>query len=422
LSVERLLAHYVRSPSHWTASSNILRKTDTPTDDPNMAKTAYYASVGPVLTLYDVDVDGATLTACGAIALPANIQYAWPHPSRHFLYVVSSNGGPGLVGDKHYASALAIDPASGALRLHGEPAALPSRPIHASVDGSGRYLLIAYNAPSNVTVHGLNADGSIGAPIAQPRDLDTGIYAHQIRLTPDNRTAILVTRGNNPGEGKPEDPGALKTFRFDDGVLSNLASIAPGDGPGKGYGFGPRHLDFHPAKPWVYVSVERQNKLYVYALDGQTGLSRTPRFIKETLTDPNTTVPQGAGAIHVHPNGKFVYLTNRTFPASGPGARNVAPGGENSVAAFAIDQANGEPALIQNLDGRGLQLRTFGIDPSGRLLAVAGIMAAKDGTLPAGITVMRIGADGKLAFARKYDVDVGKLQQFWSGMVTLPPP
>ena len=380
-----------------------------------MPKTVYYASVGPLLTLYDIDVDGAELIKRGAVTLPANIQYAWPHPSRRFLYVVSSSGGPGIAGDKHYASALSIDPATGALRPHGDPAALPSRPIHACVDASGRYLLAAYNSPSGVTVHRLEADGTIGAPVAQPGHLDTGIYAHQIRVAPDHRTVILVTRGNNAGEGKPEDPGAIKTFRFNDGVLSNLASVAPGNG----LGFGPRHLDFHPTKPWVFVSIERQNKLYVYALDSETGLSRAPLFTKETLSDPKTKVPQGTGPIHVHPSGKFVYLTNRTFPASGPGARKVAPGGENSVAAFAIDEATGEPRLMQNLDGRGLQLRTFGIDPSGRLLVVASIMAAEDGTLPAGITVMRIGADGRLSFVRKYDVDVGSVQQFWSGMVTL---
>ncbi|MFY9695386.1 MAG: beta-propeller fold lactonase family protein [Xanthobacteraceae bacterium] len=380
-----------------------------------MPKTVYYAGVGPALTPYDIDVDGAALSARSAVTLPANIQYAWPHPSRRFLYVVSSSGGPGIAGDKHYASALAIDPATGALRPHGEPAALPSRPIHACVDGSGRYLLTAHNTPSSVTVHRLNADCTIGAPVAQPGSLDTGIYAHQIRVAPDNRTVILVTRGNNAGEGKPEDPGAIKTFRFSNGVLGNLASIAPGNG----LGFGPRHLDFHPTKPWAFVSVERQNKLYVYALDGATSLARAPLFIKETLSDPNSAVPQGTGPIHVHPNGKFVYLTNRTFPASGPGARKIAPGGENSVAAFAVDPTTGEPTLLQNLDGRGLQLRTFGIDPSGRLLVVAGIMAAEDGTLPAGITVMRIGVDGKLTFMRKYDVEVGSAQQFWSGMVTL---
>jgi 6-phosphogluconolactonase (cycloisomerase 2 family) len=379
-------------------------------------RTVYYASVGPALTLYDIDVDNAALTRRTSVTLPANIQYVWPHPSRRFLYAVSSSGGPGIAGDKHFANALAVDPATGALRPHGDPVVLPSRPIHTTVDAKGEYLFIAYNQPSNITVHRLNADGAIGAAIAQPNKLDTGIFAHQVRVAPGNRVVMLATRGNNAGDGRPEDPGAIKTFGFDNGVLTDLASIAPGNG----LGFGPRHLDFHPTKPWAFVSVERQNKLYVYKLDAATGLARDPSFIMDTLSDPASPAPQGSGPIHVHPNGQFVYVTNRSFPASGPGSRQMAKGGENSVAVFAIDQTTGEPTRLQNLDGRGLQLRTFGIDPTGRLLVVASIMSLADGTLPAGITVMRIAADGRLSFMRKYDVDVGDQQQFWTGMVTLP--
>ncbi len=383
------------------------------------AKTVFYASVGPALTLYDIDVEAAALEKRGSIALPANIQYAWPHPSRRYLYVVSSSGGPGIAGDKHFASALVIDPASGALRPHGDPAALPSRPIHASLDASGEYLLTAYNNPSNVTVHRINADGTLGAPVAQRKDLDTGIYAHQVLAMPGNHAVILVTRGNNAEDGKPEDPGALKTYRFKNGVLSNLASIAPGNGPRAGFGFGPRHLDFHPSEPWALVSIERQNKLYVYKLDEATGLAREPMFIKDTLTSPASPSPQGAGPIHVHPNGKFVYQTNRTFPASGAGSRKVAEGGENTVVAFALDGKTSEPQRMQNIEGHGIQLRTIGIDPSGRMLAVASVLPLNDGSLPAGITTFRIGGDGLLTFVRKYDVDVGTYQQFWSGMVTL---
>lgn len=294
--------------------------------DPAKSKTVFYASLGPALTLYDIDIADAALVKRSAVILPANIQYAWPHPSRRYLYVVSSNGGPGITGDKHFASALLIDQATGALRVHGEPAALPSRPIHVSVDAAGEYLLTAYNNPSNVTVHRLNADGTAGAPVAQPAKLDTGIYAHQVLAAPGNRNVILVTRGNHAGGGKPEDPGAIKTFGFAGGVLSNLASIAPGNG----LGFGPRHLDFHPTKPWAFVSIERQNKLYVYKLDDATGLAREPIFIKDTLSDPASPAAQGAGPVHVHPNGKFVYVTNRTFPASGPGARELSAGGETA--------------------------------------------------------------------------------------------
>ena len=229
-----------------------------------MPKTVFYAGVGPVLTLYDLDIDNAAIKERGAITLPANIQYLWPHPSRRYVYVVSSTGGPGIAGDRHFANALIVDPSSGELKRHGEPALLPSRPIHATVDATGQYLLTAFNIPSNITVHRLNPDGTIGALVPQTETLDTGIFAHQVRMTPSNRATVLVTRGNNAESGKPEDPGALKTFSFKDGVLKNLASIAPGTGADLGLGFGPRHLDFHPTEPWAFVSIERQNKLYMY--------------------------------------------------------------------------------------------------------------------------------------------------------------
>src|SRR5258708_3898209 len=164
-------------------------------------KTVLYSSVGPALTLFDLDGDG--LVKRSAITVPANIQYAWPHPSRKYFYVVSSNGGPGVAGDKHYANAFRIDPASGTLTPHGQPQMLPSRPIHTSVDHAGQYLLIAYNDPSSLTVHHINQDGTIGELVKQPGKLDTGIYAHQIRAVPSNQIVILVTRGNHAEPCKP---------------------------------------------------------------------------------------------------------------------------------------------------------------------------------------------------------------------------
>ncbi len=46
-------------------------------------------------------------------------------------------------------------------------------------------------------------------------------------------------------------------------MLTNAVSIAP-DGDRN---FGPRHLDFHPTKPWMYVSIETQNKMYTYKME-----------------------------------------------------------------------------------------------------------------------------------------------------------
>ena len=96
----------------------------------------FYASAGPELTLSDLDVGAATLTPRVGVTLPANLQYAWPHPSRHFLYVVASNSQPptgptGVAGaDKHhYAIAYRIG-ADGALTPARHAALLPARPLH----------------------------------------------------------------------------------------------------------------------------------------------------------------------------------------------------------------------------------------------------------------------------------------------------
>jgi 6-phosphogluconolactonase (cycloisomerase 2 family) len=327
-----------------------------------------------------------------------------------------------IPGDTHLASAFRVDPGSGTLTPHGEPQALPSRPIHCCVDATGGYLLTAFNFPSAVTIHRINPDGTLSDLVRQPAPPDGGIFAHQIRTTPSNQSVILVTRGNNAGDGKPEDPGALKVFGFHNGVLTNQASIAPGTG----LGFGPRHLDFHPQQPWVFVSIERQNQLYVYKLQPDQGLAPDPLFITTTLADPGTIRPgQAAGAIHVHPTGRFVYVTNRNSGVVDIAGTKVSHGGENNVAVFAIDQATGKPTLLQHSEAHAIHLRTFSIDPSGRLLVAASIlpMAVRDGTavttLAAGLSVYRIGSDGRLDFVRKYDVDTGKFMQFWSGMVPL---
>src|SRR5438046_4940063 len=116
-------------------------------------KTVFYSAVGGDLTLYSMDIEAAALTRRDTVSVPVNIQYAWPHPSRRYLYVVSSNGGPAVAGDRHFAHAFRIDAATGGLSPHGQPNTLPSRPIHTSVDMKGEYLFTAYNDPSSLTVH-----------------------------------------------------------------------------------------------------------------------------------------------------------------------------------------------------------------------------------------------------------------------------
>jgi 6-phosphogluconolactonase (cycloisomerase 2 family) len=244
-----------------------------------------------------------------------------------------------------------------------------------------------------------------------------------VRVDPSNEMVILMTRGNGPTPTKPEDPGAIKLFSYKDGVLANRGSIAPGGG----FNFQVRHLDFHPSRRWLFVSLERQNKLDVFEKLKDGTLSSNPLFAKNTLADPGNVRPgQALGTIHMHPNGKFVYLANRASGTVDFEGKPVFVGGENSIAVFAINQETGEPTLIQNVDTRGIHVRTFALDPSGRILVAGNMMQLsvpdKDSvkSVPASLAVFRVRSDGKLEFARKYDLNVGSRNLFWMGIVPLP--
>jgi len=375
-----------------------------------------YAAVGPELTHYDLDVTSATLTKRLTTILPENVQEAWPHPSRRLLYVAWSDGGRAPTA-RHGVSTFRVDAASGALVLATRPTPLFSRPIHLTVDHDGQYLFVAYNFPSGLSVHRLASDGMIGPLLPQSQGLDFGIYAHHVRVAPSNRFVILVTRGNEPGNGASEDPGALKVFGFENGVLTPRGSIALDDG----HAFRSRHLDFHPSGRWAYLTLESQNRLLTFDL-AENGLSGRPLFNTTTLSTSRQVPQQIASTVHVHPGGRSVYVANRATGTMNARGTAVFAGGENTIATFAVDQRTGEPSHVQSVDTRGVQPRTFVLDPSGRTLVVGNQSALprldndRITMVQAGLSLFTVGANGQLAFVRKYDVDTSQGMLFWVGM------
>jgi 6-phosphogluconolactonase len=387
---------------------------------------ALYQSVGDQLTHFEVDIEAATLTRRASIKLPSSVQYVWPHPTQPFMYVSTSDAASGntpIPGKMHCLCAVRID-ANGALALHGDPQALPSRPIHHCIDRSGTYALCAFNNPSNITVHRINSDGTVGTRVEQTSKIDVGVYAHQVVTAPSNRLVIFPARGNDARPDKPEDPGALKVFGFKDGLLSQNDSIVAG-GKG-GLDYRPRHVDFHPSQPWMFVNVESQNELHMHRIDGDS-ITPEPVFVKTTLSAKrDLRMHQTTSAIQVHPNGRYVYTANRADSTVEFRGKQVFAGGENSIAVFSIDPDTGEPTLIQSIDPQTHHVRTFGIDPSARLLISASIRdmwirVGDDVQLaPAALSVFRIGADSKLEFVRKYDIELNGKLQWWAGMMGLP--
>jgi 6-phosphogluconolactonase (cycloisomerase 2 family) len=387
------------------------------------SRLALYANVGPVLTHYDVDLVNAELIRRESVTLPAGVQYCWPHRDRRHLYVASSSSASGNVvqtGTEHHLTAFRIDPTTGALNQIGDPMRLPVRPIHMSLDNESRHILVAFNLPSSLRVYRINRDFTPGNEVPQGA-MDAGIYAHQVRVTPDDRHVVLVTRGNEGTPQTREDPGALMVFDYNNGVLSNQFKIAPNGGRG----YGPRHLDFHPTEPWMYVSIETQNRMHMHRMQG----GKPPPdvvFDKTTLLAPgNIRSRQAASTVHVHPGGRFLYGANRSQDVVEFNGKSVYKGGENSIVVYAVNQQTGEPTAIQHVETRKIHPRTFHIDPGGRMLVAQHNLPVdvRDGdsvrTVPAGLSVFRIGTDGKLTFARAYDIDVGDRIMWWMGMVRL---
>src|SRR5256714_2367725 len=161
------------------------------------------------------------------------------------------------------------------------------------------------------------------------------------------------------------------------------------------------------------VSTETLNKMYMFRME-EGRINPEIAYRAETVAEPkNIRARQAAGTVHVHPNGRFLYGANRAQQTTDFQGKKVFKGGENSIVVYSINQSTGEPTPIQHIETRAIHPRTFHIDPSGRMLVVQHNLPVnvRDGnairTAPAGLTVFRIGEDGKLTFVRKYDIDVG---------------
>jgi 6-phosphogluconolactonase (cycloisomerase 2 family) len=356
------------------------------------------------------------------VIVPEEVQEAcqW---GRYF-YVASSDAHTAENPRNHYLNAFAVD-ATGGLVPIGDAVRVRHRPIHITVDPRGAFLLSAFNDPSSIAVHRIDTDGSIGEEIRQTNELDTGVYAHQIRVMPSGRAVILPTRGNQgvPGE-REEDLGALKIFGYNNGRLTNRQSVAP-DG---GREFRCRHVEFHPSGKWAYVVIESQNELHTFSIEDDR-LSEEPVFVTSVLSSSTRSRPgQAASAISMHPTiDGALYVANRgrgteMFQGEEVLSENV----ENSIAVFSVNPDTGEPQLIQSADPRSVDIRMFALHPDGRSLVATSHemdipMKRRRGNsievVPPRIVLMSIEPDGRLTFQYSQDVRIDGMFQLWCGAV-----
>lgn len=247
------------------------------------------------------------------------------HPDGKHLYTCNS-GLPGGV------SAYAIDSTTKHLTLLNQKPSGGGDPSYISIDKTGRYALVANYQGGNICIYAIQPDGSFGARTAFIQHTGNSVdpqrqthaYAHSIIVDPTNRFVLVADLGL--------DKVFVYHFNEKDGSLSpntpSFVTVKPGSGP--------RHIKFHPNGKWIYEINEMGSTINGFAWDGIKGALTGFQSISTLPKDfTNTSV---CAELEIHPNGRFLYCSNR---------------GHNSIAVFAINQTTGYVTLIQHISTQG---------------------------------------------------------------------
>jgi 6-phosphogluconolactonase len=277
-------------------------------------------------------------------------------PDKKRLYV-------GLRNEPYSAVTFAIDPKTGRLSLLGS-GPLADSMAYIGTDRTGKFLLSASYGGNKVTVNPIGPNGVV-QPILQA--IATEPNAHCIATDPTNRYVLHTSLG-----------GDLVYQEKFDAVTGKLTPNEPPSVRVKAKA-GARHLVFSPSHKFVYLVDELDGSIYVFPWDAKTGTLKKEIQVTTALPSGFSGKPWAAD-IHLTPDGKFLYASERTT---------------STLAAFRVDAETGVLTSIDSYPTEK-QPRGFNIDPTGRyLLAV--------GQLSNSMTSYAIDkADGRLTKLKQY--------------------
>jgi 6-phosphogluconolactonase len=298
--------------------------------------------------VYRFDSSTGRVTPVGLAAETPSPSFLAAHPSGKYVYAVNEvNNFEGKRTGS--VSAFSVDAATGKLTAINSVSSRGSGPCHLSVDKTGKLLAVANYGSGSDAGFPINGDGSLGEATSfnqhtgssvDPRR-QQGPHAHCAIFSPDNRflavadlglDKVFISRVGSDGKLQPNDPP--------------FGTVKPGSGP--------RHFAFHPNQKWAYVINEMASTITAFDWNAKSGALKEIETVSALPADfkgKSTTAE-----IEVHPNGRFVYGSNR---------------GHDSIAVFAINQKSGALTLVEHVLTGGKEPRGFKIDPTGKYL-VAG--------------------------------------------------
>jgi 6-phosphogluconolactonase len=295
--------------------------------------------------------DSATgvATPLGVVATTANPTFLAIHPDRKYLYAANETdswqGKPG-----GYVTAYSIDKASGKLTELSQQSTVGGGPCHLNVDATGKALVAVNYGGGSVASFPIHPDGSLGAHATFIQHHGSSVdparqkepHAHSVNLSPDNHYALVCDLGLDQVLSYAIHPAT--------GSLTEKPASSVRLPPGSG----PRHLAFSSDHRFAFVNGEMLSTVSSFRFSAaHAELTR----IGTVSTLPPDLAPEKARAnstaeVRVHPNGHFVYVSNR---------------GHDSIAVFRHD-GHGTLTRLSNVPTGGHTPRNFNFDPTGKWL------------------------------------------------------
>ncbi len=273
-----------------------------------------------------------------------NPSYLTLSPDERFVYAVSENG-----EGNSMANAFSFDKNSASLQLLNSKNTRGSSPCYIETDKSGKNVFTANYGGGSISSFQVNDEGGLSEVNLLMQFNGVGSdslrqkqpHLHSVRMSPDYRYLFATDLGTDNiyrmdavgsvFEGQPAvSQGSLRKFAVPAGA-------------------GPRHFDFHPNGLYMYVLGELSGEVIVFDYnDGD--------IVQKQTVAADTVGARGSADIHVSPDGRFLYASNR-LQADG-------------LAIFSINQEDGTLTKVAyQLTGR--HPRNFAITPNGRFLLVA---------------------------------------------------
>ena len=289
--------------------------------------------------IYQWTPKGGTLTAIGHVTDVASSSYLNVDAQSKMLYSINGDG----------IQAYQINDQTGSLNLLNQVKHSGRGGCYVSLSNDGQFLLVAYYSSGSAASYKLLADGAIGEKVSvvqhEGSSVDQGRqegpHAHMILPAPTGNLVFVP------------DLGIDKVMAY---LLSSGGILEPAPQPYASLdpGYGPRHMVFHPNNQFAYVLAELTSNVVGFHFDPQRGL--TEKINDLAMLPKDFTEFSKAADIHITPDGKYLYASNR---------------GHNSLAVYSIDQTTGELSLIDMPSCGGDWPRAFEIDPSGNYILVA---------------------------------------------------